>query len=249
MRIIIHATFSFHERTHLHNTYLFTELFQVSIHNEWIGEIFTVDKLPCTWITTSLQTSDEQNNQENLQKQFDLFSDTFGKCLISANKWKTQFWLNSNSVFSDVISVTDEAFCIFTIEGNWDAWMHEIRTGVRQKIRSGKYTESNSNKKYGGWTKEGMARFNRLCQTINDLRQNNNRRKEMEQQYKKSKQPIVSTKNSQMPNVNALDNESEEEECWNELNGIETQDESNRQGASMDKYNTFCDQKKNRTKL
>ena len=69
---------------------------------KWIGEICTMDKLPCTWITTSLQKSDEiteEPNQENLQKQFDLFSDTFGKCLISANKWKLHFWLNSNTVF------------------------------------------------------------------------------------------------------------------------------------------------------
>ena len=228
----------------MHNTYLFTELFQVSIHNEWIGEIFTAEILPCTWITTSLQKSNEQTNQGKLQKQFDLFSDTFGKCLISASKWKSQFWLNSNTVFSDVISVTDEAFCILTIEGNWDAWMDEIKTGVKQKIRSGKYTESNSNKKYGGWTKEGMARFNRLCQTINELRQSNTRRKEMERQYKKSKQPIMSTKKSGMPNDNELDDESEEEECWNELNVIEKEDERNQQGAHTDGYNTLCDQTK-----
>ena len=56
-----------------------------------------------------------------------------------------------------MINVTDKAFCIFTIEGKWDAWMDKIRTGVRQKIRLRKYTEPNSNKKYGGWTKEGMA--------------------------------------------------------------------------------------------
>ena len=66
----------------------------------------------------------------------------------------------------------------------------------------------------------------------------------MEQQYKKSKQPIVSTKNSQMPNDKNHDNESEEEECWNELNEMETQDECNHQGASIDKYYTICDQKK-----
>lgn len=203
-----------------------------------------MDKLPCTWITTSLQEPDEiteQPNEEELQKQFDLFSDTFGKCLISANKWKSQFWLNSNTVFSDVISVTDEAFCILTIEGNWDAWMNEIRTGIKQKIRSGKYTESNTNKKYGGWTKEGMARFNRLCKTINNIRQKNNKRKEMEWQYKKSKQPQVSPKNSELQNNADHDNDSEEEECWNELNEIETQDERNHQDTSVEKYYNTCD--------
>ena len=218
----------------MHNKYLFTELYQVSIHNKWIGAIFTEDKLPCTWITTPLQRSDEiteQPKQEEQQKLFDLFSDTFGKCLISTNKWKSQFWWNSNTVFSDVISVTDEAFCIFTIEGNWDTWIQEIRTGEKQKIRSGKYTEPNTKKKYGEWTKEGMVRFNKLCKRINDIRKENKNRKEMEWQYKKSKQPQVSPKISDLHENNDHDNESEEEECWNELNLIETQDELNRQGA------------------
>ena len=102
----------------MHNTYLFTELYQRSIHNQWIDDIFSCDNLPLIWITTSDQNTDDiTENQDELQKQFDLFSDTFGKCLISANKWKSQFCWNSNILFSDVVSVTDEAFCILTIEG------------------------------------------------------------------------------------------------------------------------------------
>ena len=59
----------------------------------------------------------------------------------------------------------------------------------------------------------------------------------MEWQYKKSKQPQVSPKNCELQNNTDHDNDSEEEECWNELNEIECND----QDTSVEKYYNICD--------
>ena len=117
--------------------------------------------------------------KEDQQECFNLFADTFGKCMIKRELWKNKLARNPNLLFSDVVTISDEAFAIFTIERNWNIWKNE-HDGAEVKLRSGEYTTLNTNVKYGGWTKEGMQRFDTLCENIMKVRRKLKVRTEME---------------------------------------------------------------------
>ena len=118
-------------------------------------------------------------DKEDQQECFNLFADTFGKCKIKRELWKNKLARNPNLLFSDVVTISDEAFAIFTIERNWNIWKNE-HDGAEVKLRSGEYTTLNTDVKYGGWTKEGMKRFETICEHVRNIRGHFQVRAEME---------------------------------------------------------------------
>jgi hypothetical protein len=155
-------------------------------------KIFLKEIFPTITITAPCQRTDESSNSdysELQQASFNLFADKFGKCLVRGDKWKNTFLRGVNISFSDVISYSDEGFAIFTIERNWDIWKQEVDTGEKVKLRSGAYTQRNTNVKYGGWTQEGMDRFKEICKSVVMVRKTkNSKRKELEVNFKQTKE-------------------------------------------------------------
>ena len=128
----------------------------------------------------------------NNQKCFNLFCDTFGSKLVKQEVWKYIFLEIKDFFMSECISITDEAFAIFTIERNWNIWQLVRDNKEKIKARSGKYTAPNTNIKYGVWTVEGMDRFEKLCKDVQLVRKKSKERKNMEQIYKRQKCHIFS---------------------------------------------------------
>ena len=64
--------------------------------------------------------------------------------MIKCELWKNNFLREPNVSFSDVVSILDGAFVIFTIERNWTIWKNEL-DGKEVKLRSGDYTNKNTN--------------------------------------------------------------------------------------------------------
>jgi len=83
-------------------------------------------------------------------------------------------------MFQQSCTASDEAFGIFTIERCWDAWLREESENVKSTPRSCDYTKKNSNKKYRGWTKQGMKRFNYIAHLVNVNRDNTERKNDEE---------------------------------------------------------------------
>jgi hypothetical protein len=57
---------------------------------------------------------------------------------------------------------------LLVLENQYELWMNSETT----KVGRGKYTENGPNKKFCGWTNEGMRRFNEL---IEEVRTNRNK--------------------------------------------------------------------------
>ena len=66
------------------------------------------------------------------------------------------------------MSVLDEAFMLLVLENQYELWMDVEST----RVGRGRYTNNVPNKKYCGWSNEGMRRFNRLN---DDVRNNRNK--------------------------------------------------------------------------
>ena len=176
-------------------------------------------------------------DKEDQQECFNLFADTFGKCMIKRELWKNKLSRVANVLFSDVVTISDEAFAIFTIERNWNIWKNE-HDGALVKLRSGEYTTLNTNVKYGGWTKEGMQRFDTMCENIMTVRRQFKVRTEIEKIYKLERFPYTITDSNipgQIPiktNIEDVD----EHCCWNEFM-LESEDEEPSKPSDSQPYN------------
>ena len=212
-------------------------MYNKSKTDTFLREVFNQQTFPTSLITTQNTDMSEEEKLKN-QKCFNLFCDTFGSRLVKREVWKYKFLESTDFDLSDCISITDEAFAIFTIERNWNIWQREVDHQEKIKARSGKYTAPNTNVKYRGWTDEGMDRFERLCKDVHHIRKNSKERKSMEQIYKHQKCYILydhhDTRSIQKPTNN---NETEERCCWNELMLDEDDKSVNIDGMYLKKNN------------
>ena len=60
------------------------------------------------------------------------------------------------------MSVSDEVFMLLVLENQYELWMESETT----RVGRGKYTENAPNKKFCGWSNEGMRRFNNLLAEV-----------------------------------------------------------------------------------
>jgi hypothetical protein len=78
---------------------------------------------------------------------------------IGQRKWKTT---RCYAPLTKHMSVSDEAFLLLVLKNQYELWMNSETT----KVGRGKYTEHGPNKKFCGWTNEGMRRFNKLLKEV-----------------------------------------------------------------------------------
>jgi hypothetical protein len=83
--------------------------------------------------------------------------------VIGQRKWKTT---RCYAPVAKHMSVSDEAFMLLVLENQYEMWLNSETT----KVGRGKYTENGPNKKFCGWTNEGMRRFNKLLEQVRDNR-------------------------------------------------------------------------------
>ena len=96
-------------------------------------------------------------------------------------------------MFSDQCTVSDEAFGRFTIERCWDIWLKECKEELNKndfsdnnndtkkyKIKY-QYAVKKTNKRFGGWTSDGMKRYDEIANLVKSDR---NMNKKVEIEYK-----------------------------------------------------------------
>ena len=59
---------------------------------------------------------------------------------------------------SNAMSISDEAFMLLVLENQYELWMDAEST----RVGRGRYIDNVPNKKYCGWSNEGMRHFNIL---------------------------------------------------------------------------------------
>ena len=79
--------------------------------------------------------------------------------VIGQRKWKTT---RCYAPLTKHMSISDEAFMLLVLENQYELWINSDTT----KVGQGKYTENGPNKKFCGWTNEGMRRFNKLLKEV-----------------------------------------------------------------------------------
>jgi hypothetical protein len=91
-------------------------------------------------------------------------------------------WKNAKcfQTISNTVTVSDEAFVLLSIENCWDAIQDEIQEDGEDEESSGmgkqgvyprgKYTNHGTNSRYGGWSPQGINRFNELYELVEDNR-------------------------------------------------------------------------------
>jgi hypothetical protein len=100
-------------------------------------------------------------------EDFTIFCDAFLSNVIGRNEYNSSV---GHTVISEMASVGDEAFAIVCVENSIDRWKEEVEDPAKTnkaKWKPTRYTANPSEaSKYGGWSLEGIRRFNSLCQTI-----------------------------------------------------------------------------------
>jgi hypothetical protein len=125
------------------------------------GEVPTHNRLPTLQEILKIRQAPRSNNNTT----FTFIVEHLAGAVIGQRKWKTT---RCYAPLTKHMSVSDEAFMLLVLENQYELWMNSETT----KVGRGKYTENGPNKKFCGWTNEGMRRFNEL---IEEVRTNRNK--------------------------------------------------------------------------
>jgi hypothetical protein len=106
-----------------------------------------------------------QSPRNNNNTTFTFFVEYMAGAVIGQRKWKTT---RCYARLSKHMTVSDEAFMLLVLENQYELWINSDSN----KVGRGKYTEHGPNRKFCGWTNEGMRRFNEL---LEDVRGNRNK--------------------------------------------------------------------------
>ena len=71
-------------------------------------------------------------------------------------------------LFSDICTVSDEAFGRLTIERCWDTWTKECeQKQIQPNVKNlSIYTTNKTNKRFGGWSSAGMKRYDEIAKLV-----------------------------------------------------------------------------------
>jgi len=104
-----------------------------------------------------------QSPRNNNNTPFTFIVEHLAGAVIGQRKWKTG---RCYSPLSISMSVSDEAFMLLILENQYDMWKDAETT----RVGRGKYTENAPNKKFCGWSNDGMRRFNQLLAQVRENR-------------------------------------------------------------------------------
>ena len=159
----------------------------LAIFKESGMEFFTIDEL------CKLRRSETEREKE----AFFWFYGTYLECVCGKRNWGRQKQHQRVSEATDkgsqakTVTISDEAFALLIFENYIDKWIStmtsadnvqgdglvepevqgEVLGRMKQPRHRGKYTSKKSGHcKYGGWSREGMARFNELYKLVREDR-------------------------------------------------------------------------------
>jgi hypothetical protein len=107
-----------------------------------------------------------QPPRNNNNTAFTFVIENLAGAVIGQRKWKTT---RRYSPLAKHMTVLDEGFMLLVLENQYELWMNSEST----KVGRGIYTENGPNRKFCGWTKEGLRRFNKLIEEVRSNRNKN----------------------------------------------------------------------------
>ena len=128
-----------------------------------IKQLFDGNKL-YEHITISIANNND--NEFKIKKILFFFWSNFRQSITGYKKYSEI--KQGMHVFSDVASVSDEAFGIFTLKRCWDLWMSVMNNTETPDIATVKYkhTANRSNIKYQGCDTDGLKEFSNIASLI-----------------------------------------------------------------------------------
>jgi len=107
-------------------------------------------------------TTENETPVELATRNFPLefFVETLLPAAVGSKGWRED--MCTKKLSDTRATVSDEAFVLLCLENMWGKW--HSTTG--SKHDRGKYTNGGSNRKYSGWSVEGIKRFNELLRLV-----------------------------------------------------------------------------------
>ena len=101
-------------------------------------------------------------------------------------------------LFSDICTVSDEAFGRLTIERCWDTWTKECeQKQIQPNVKNlSTYTTNKTNKRFGGWSSVGMKRYDDIAKLVKSDRTFNH---QVESKFKNLM--FTNTYKNEMPHI------------------------------------------------
>ena len=118
-------------------------------------EVPNHQQLPTLEEILKLQQAPRSNNNT----AFTFVVKHLARAVIGQRKWKTT---RCYAPLAKHMTVSDEAFMLLILENQYELWLN----AESSKVGRGPYTENGPNKKFCGWTNEGMRRFNKLLKEV-----------------------------------------------------------------------------------
>ena len=92
-------------------------------------------------------------------------------------------------IFSDICTVSDEAFGSLTIKRCWDTWLNECQnmnninsTNMQKKVKhQSEFTMNKTSKRFGGWSSKDMKQYDEIAAIVKLDRKHN---QQVEHQFK-----------------------------------------------------------------
>ena len=181
-------------------------------------------------ITSTNDDSNSKTVQENISKlvtlaagdtglihlredigNLDLLQTFINYCLFhfcTSMNWRYKAY---STLISDIFTDSDEALCMLLIENNASDYVKVMnnKTKISRKFAQPKYTKmDNTSKKFKGWNRKGIQRFNVLVRAVKVSRESSCS-KEMEIELK-SRYQKISGRNINNGNYDSNDSESDD---------------------------------------
>ena len=115
-------------------------------------------------------------SMRNNTEMFDVFKRFVSCCLIHFTTSLIWRYNASNTCISDIFTESDEALCILLIENNANDYikMYNERRKITRREAKPRYTKVESvDKKFKGWDRRGIRRFNNIVAEIKKNREHN----------------------------------------------------------------------------
>jgi len=174
----VYLCFSF-ERAHLSDNSLVASIL---VHTELLEK-------------KNLPSLDELMLKRQKEDTFMVFADTFLSRVVGMSIWRKNC---AKLPISEMATISDEAFTLLLLENYWEGWstknLDEYKSEVtidettnqkkKRKATWGKFTSGAwGSRRFGGWSKEGLIRFNQLYSQVEEDRKKDNAA-EVEEQYR-----------------------------------------------------------------
>jgi hypothetical protein len=114
-------------------------------------------KLPSLSEILKLRQTPTRNGNNN--RAFTFIVEHLAGAVIGQRRWKLT---RCYKPLSECMTVSDEAFMLLVLENNYELW----QDADTNRVGRGKYTENAPNRKFCGWSNEGITRFNELNDAV-----------------------------------------------------------------------------------